>query len=340
MSKTNLRTWIGRAALYGTLYGAVRTAARRWRESRYRLTGRVVLITGGSRGLGLLLAREYARQGARLALVARSGAALERACDELRGRGADVIGVECDVSDPSSVSAMVDAVVARYGGVDVLVNDAGQIEVGPLESMTVRDFRDAMNTNFWGAFNVIHAAFRHLSRGEGRIVNISSVGGLVSVPHLLPYSASKFALQGFSLGLGIELARRGVRVVTVSPGLMRTGSPINASFKGDAAAELAWFSVADSLPLLSMSGERAARAIVRASRRGDPVLVLGLPAKLAALARGLFPSSVVRGSALVNRLLPSGTSRVKRTGSEIASRPPAWLTALSDRAAARNNELG
>lgn len=336
MPKTNLRTWIGAAALLGALH----TTARLWRESRYRLEGRVVLITGGSRGLGLLLAREYARHGARLALIARSGPALDRACDELRGRGADVIGVECDVSDPSSVSAMIDSVVAKYGRIDIVVNDAGQIEVGPLESMTVRDFRDAMNTNFWGAFNVIHAAYRHLTAGESRIVNISSVGGLVSVPHLLPYSASKFALQGFSIGLGIELAQRGIRVVTVSPGLMRTGSPENASFKGDAAAELAWFSVADSLPLLSMSGERAARAIVRASRRGDPLLVLGLPAKLAALAQGLFPSGVVRASTLVNRLLPAGASTVKRTGSDITARPPAWLTALSDRAAARNNELG
>jgi len=336
MSKTNLRTWIGAAALFAGLH----TAARRWRESRYDLRGRVVLITGGSRGLGLLLAREYARHGARLALTARSGSALERAGGELRERGVDVVTVECDVSDPRSVSAMIGSVVAEYGRIDVVVNDAGQIEVGPLESMTVRDFRDAMNTNFWGAFNVIHAAFRHLPKGEGRIVNISSVGGIVSVPHLLPYSASKFALQGFSLGLGVELARRGVRVITVAPGLMRTGSPINASFKGDAEAELAWFSVADSLPLLSMSGERAARAIVRASRRGDPLLVLGLPAKLAAIAQALMPSSVAHASALVNRWLPTGTSTDKRAGSEVEARAPAWLTALGDRAAARNNELG
>ena len=89
-------------------------------------------------------------------------------------------------------------------------------EVGPLESMTVRDFREAMNTNFWGAFNVIHAAFRHLRPGESRIVNISSIGGLVSVPHLLPYSASKFALQGFSLGLRQELEGAGGVDVTAA----------------------------------------------------------------------------------------------------------------------------
>jgi NAD(P)-dependent dehydrogenase (short-subunit alcohol dehydrogenase family) len=336
MAKKKLNTWIGAVGLYA----ALQTATRRWRESRYSLSGRVVLITGGSRGLGLLLAREYAQRGARLALVARSAPALDRACDELRRRGAQVIGVVCDVSDPPSVFAMVDSVVAKYGRIDVLVNDAGQIEVGPLESMTARDFREAMNTNFWGAFNVIHAAFRHLRPNESRIVNISSVGGLVSVPHLLPYSASKFALTGFSLGLRHELARQGIPVVTVAPGLMRTGSPINAAFKGDTAAEYAWFSVADSLPLLSMSGERAARAIVRASQRGDALLVLGLPAKLAALAQALFPGVVAHASALVNRLLPEGASTAAQTGKAITERPPAWLTALSDQAAAQNNELG
>jgi NAD(P)-dependent dehydrogenase (short-subunit alcohol dehydrogenase family) len=336
MAKKKLNTWISAVGLFA----ALQTATRRWRESRYSLSGRVVLITGGSRGLGLLLAREYARRGAHLALVARSGPALERACDELRERGAQVIGVACDVSDPQSVFAMVDSVIAKYGRIDVLVNDAGQIEVGPLESMTARDFRAAMDTNFWGAFNVIHAAFPHLrGGGESRIVNISSVGGLVSVPHLLPYSASKFALQGFSLGLRQELARQGIPVVTVAPGLMRTGSPINAAFKGDTAAEYAWFTVADSLPLLSMSGERAARAIVRASQRGDALLVLGLPAKLAALAQAIFPNTVAQASALVNRLLPEGTSTATQTGATIADRPPAWLTALTDRAAAQNNEL-
>jgi NAD(P)-dependent dehydrogenase (short-subunit alcohol dehydrogenase family) len=319
---------------------AATALVRRWRERRYSLAGRVVLITGGSRGLGLLLAREYARRGARLALCARDSAALERACAELRSRQVDVLGIPCDVSDEARVSDMIQRVFQHFGRIDLVVNGAGQIEVGPLDAMTVRDFRAAMDTNFWGAFNVIHAALPHLVPGEGRIVNISSIGGLISVPHLLPYSASKFALTGFSLGLAMELSAKGIRVVTVCPGLMRTGSPINAHFKGDSAAEYAWFSVADSLPLLSIGGERAARAIVRASRRGDRLLVLGLPAKLAAIAQGLFPGAIVSASSAVTRLLPQGTGKRVHTGAAIDERPPAWLTALSDRAAARNNELG
>lgn len=333
--KTSWRT----VAAATTAYATVRWAVRRWRASRYALAGRVVLITGGSRGLGLLLAREYARQGAALVLAARDASELERACMELRNNGAQVIGVPCDVTRKPDVFALIETVITYYGKLDIVVNDAGRVEVGPVQAMTVTDFENAMNTNFWGAFNVINAALPELARSGGRIVNISSVGGLVSVPHLVPYSASKFALTGLSLGLGVELARKGIVVVTVCPGLMRTGSPVNALFKGDSSAEYAWFSVADSLPLLSISGERAARAIVSASRRGDAILRLGVPAKLAGIINGLFPALVARASAQVVRWLPQAEDTKARRGADVEHRPAAWLTSLGDKAAVMNNEL-
>lgn len=319
-------------------YAAFRLALGRWRESRYSLRGRVVLITGGSRGLGLLLAREYARQGAKLVITARDGVALERARAELASRGAEVLAITADVAEPLEVERLIDDVRARYERLDVVVNVAGRIEVGPLESMQRQDFENALRTNFWGAYNVNQAALPELERVGGRIVNVASIGGLLSVPHLLPYSASKFALTGYSLGLGMELGRRGVRVITICPGLMRTGSPRNATFKGDHAAEYAWFGVADSTPLLSMSGERAARAIVRACRRGDPFVVLGLPAKLAALGQGLMPRTMTRISAGIARALPQSTDVSARRGAELEP-PPSWLTRASDRAAHENNQL-
>jgi len=314
-------------------------AARRWRESRYSLAGRVVLITGGSRGLGLMLAREYARHGARLVLAARDSATLEAARSELAAAGAEVIAVPCDVGNRGDVADLIETVIERCGRIDVVVNDAGRIEVGPAWAMTATDFEHAMKTNFWGAFNVVNASLPHLLPGESRIVNISSIGGLISVPHLLPYSASKFALTGFSLGLAAELAPKGIRVTTVCPGLMRTGSPVNASFKGDAASEHAWFDVADSLPLLSMSGPRAARAIVRASRRGATLLKLGWSAKLAAVVNALWPTAIVRASAIAVRLLPKGEDTRAHRGGDVERKTPEWLTALSDRAALANNEL-
>jgi NAD(P)-dependent dehydrogenase (short-subunit alcohol dehydrogenase family) len=321
-------------------YVAVRSAARRWQQSRYSLDNRVVLITGGSRGLGLVLAREYAARGSKLVLVARDQETLEKARQELADAKADVLAISCDVGNEADVAAMVASAIERFGRIDVVVNVAGQIEVGPVQSMTVADFKAMMDTNFWGAFNVLNAALPHLKPRESRIVNVSSIGGLISLPHLLSYSASKFALTGFSLGLRTELAQKQIPVVTVCPGLMRTGSPANAKFKGDHSAEFAWFSVADSLPLLSMKAERAARAIVRASQRGDILLVLGMPAKLAALANGLFPAGVARASSVVARLLPRSVDTETRRGAVIDRTAPGWLLAASDRAAMQNNEVG
>lgn len=161
----------------------------------------------------------------------------------------------------------------------MLVNCAGQIEVGPLDAMSLDDYDGAMRTNFYGALHTAMAVVPSMrARKSGRIVNISSVGGLVAVPHLLPYTASKFALTGLSLGMRAELAQYGIRVVAVCPGLMRTGSPVNVRYKGDAEAEFAWFKVADSLPLLSMNAARAARRIATATQTGEARVILTVAA--------------------------------------------------------------
>jgi NAD(P)-dependent dehydrogenase (short-subunit alcohol dehydrogenase family) len=187
-----------------------------------------VLIFGGSRGLGLTMARELAVQGARLALAARDQNELTRARAEL-ARHTSVIVLPCDVRRREEVETAVSRTVEYFGGLDVLINDAGVIQVGPLDHVSIEDFEDAMGTHFWGPLYGTCAARPHLRRSDSaRIVNISSIGGQVSVPHLLPYSASKFALVGLSEGLHAELAREGILVTTVSPGLMRTGSTYNA----------------------------------------------------------------------------------------------------------------
>jgi NAD(P)-dependent dehydrogenase (short-subunit alcohol dehydrogenase family) len=329
--------WLGLAAI-GWL--GARSLARRAR--RLELAGAVVIVTGGSRGLGLALAREFGRLGARVAVGARDPNALLRAREDLVGRGVDAVTVPCDVTRPAEIEALVGAVVERWGRIDVLVNNAGVIDVGPLDAMTLDDFERAMATNFWAALHGTLAVLPVMrEQGGGRIVNVASIGGKLSVPHLLPYSASKFALVGLSEGLRSEL-RDGVLVTTVCPGLMRTGSPRNASFKGRHRAEYAWFSIADSLPGVSMDVDRAARQIVRACRDGVAEVVLSPPAKLAATLHGLAPGLVAQALGLVNRLLPGpggiGTRGVPghESGSALA---PSWLTALGDEAARRYNQV-
>jgi short-subunit dehydrogenase len=325
----------------GALLGA-RAAVRRWREYDFR--GKSVLITGGSRGLGLVLARELAREDARVAICARNTDELERARRDLVRRGApQVLAVPCDVTDRTQVNELVSVVDDRFGQIDVLINNAGVIQVGPVEVMTVEDYEEAMKTHFWGPLYATLAVLPQMrKRRRGRIVNISSIGGKISVPHLVPYSASKFALVGLSEGLRAELQKDGVVVTTVCPGLMRTGSPRNAIFKGQHRAEYAWFSISDALPVTSMQAERAARQIIEAVRRGDAEVVLSIQAQLAVKFHGLFPGMTTDLLGLVNRLLPSsggiGRRRARGKDSE-SSLAPSLLTALSDRAAERNNEL-
>ncbi|HET7617646.1 MAG TPA: SDR family oxidoreductase [Vicinamibacterales bacterium] len=307
-------------------------------------TDRVVVITGGSRGLGLVLARQFADEGARLCLLARDPGELLRAREELEARGAAAMTVRCDVRRRGDVRAAVDAIVEQWGGVDVLVNNAGVIQVGPFEHMTHEDFENAMATHFWGPLNLmleVVPIMRH--RGFGRIVNISSIGGRIAVPHLGPYSASKFALVGLSDSARSELSRHGIRVTTVAPGLMRTGSPMNAQMKGRHRAEYAWFAIADSIPGLSIDAERAASQILDACRHGDAELTITPQAKLAVMANAVAPGAVARAMAIVSRLLPPPTGMsgdVMRKGRESESRwAPSLATRLSDRAAVANNEV-
>lgn len=324
---------------------AVAAIARRRRMQRaIDFADRTVLIFGGSRGLGLVMARELAEEGARVVLAARDPETLERAGVDIAARGGRVMTMICDVTDRRQVETTIDDVVASHGRIDVLVNDAGIIGVGPFDHMTTRDFERAMDTHFWGPLVAIQAALPYMRRlGARRIVNISSVGGKVAVPHLLPYTASKFALTGLSEGLRAELAREGFFVTTVCPGLMRTGSSYNASFKGQHKHEFAWFHLSASTPGLSIDATRAARRIVDACRHGDATAFVTATSRLAVLFNALCPRTMARVMSLTNRLLPGPSDTegdISRTGWESMSRfVPSRLTRLSDRATAMNNEL-
>jgi NAD(P)-dependent dehydrogenase (short-subunit alcohol dehydrogenase family) len=200
---------------------------------RTDLRGKVVLITGGSRGLGLALAREFAARGCHLILCARNWEDLARAKHDLDGHDVRVVTLVCDIRDQKQVNEAISQALAEFGRIDILVNNAGTIRVGPIRTMTIEDFEQAMDVMFWGMVYMTLAVLPHFEqRGFGNIVNITSIGGKVSVPHLVPYSCAKFAAVAFSEGLRTELNDSGVKVVTIAPGLMRTGSFLNAFFKG------------------------------------------------------------------------------------------------------------
>jgi NAD(P)-dependent dehydrogenase (short-subunit alcohol dehydrogenase family) len=321
-------------------------AARALRARRaIQFAGTTVVIFGGSRGLGLALAREFAREHAHVVLAARDEAELARAAADVASQGGSVTTIACDLEDRGQVERTIQRIVHDRGSIDVLVNNAGIIQVGPMEHMTLEDFEHAMKTHFWGPLVAIRAALPHMRvpGGARRIVNISSIGGKVAVPHLLPYSASKFALTGLSEGLRSELGREGFAVTTVCPGLMRTGSTYNAMFKGQHRREFAWFHIANATPGFSIAAHRAARRIVDACRHGDPELVLTPGAQLAAFANGVSPSLTARALSLANWLLPRAgdeTGNRARSGWQSVSRyVPSAVTRLADRATIEHNEL-
>jgi short-subunit dehydrogenase len=307
---------------------------------RFSFGGRVVMITGGGRGLGLVLARRFAAEGARLVLVGRDEEELRRAQDELRKCGVAVRTIVADVTVADAAERAMAETMQAFGRLDVLVNNAGIIVVGPLESMTEEDYTRAMGTHFWGPLRFMRAALPHLARTRGRIVNICSVGGKIAVPHLATYSASKFALAGLSDAFRAEVASLGVKVTTVFPGLMRTGSHIRAQFKGRQSREYAWFALGSATPLSSMSATRAGRKIVKACRRGTPQLVLSLQARGAVLASSLFPNAFARAMRWMARALPSGTGNGETRPGWLArnSFPPAAVMELAERASLANNE--
>ncbi|MGI8669040.1 MAG: SDR family NAD(P)-dependent oxidoreductase [Aridibacter sp.] len=325
----------------GVLYAAKKLIDR---TKDINLKDKVVLITGGGRGLGLVLARRFAEEGAKIAICSREKVELEDAKRELETKGAEVFSTVCDVTDEASAKLMVEEVRNYFGHIDVLVNNAGVIQVMPLENAEKRDFEEALNTHFWGVYYVTNAVLPEMKeRGEGRIVNISSVGGKVAIPHLLPYSTSKFALAGYSEGLRAELLKDGIYVTTVCPGLMRTGSPRQTTIKGKHELEYAWFKIGDSLPLISVSAEYAANEIVNATKRGDAEIIISLPARILAGFKGIFPDTTADIMSLVNLILPKanhqgGNKRLKGKDAESAFSNN-FLTTLTDEAAVKNNEM-
>lgn len=312
--------------------------------------GLTAVVTGGSRGLGFLMARQLLSRGCDVVLLARDAAELDRAVGKLtRARGCVVRGVVCDVRDGAAVRECFAEIARPHGRLDIVIANAGIIQVGPAESLGAEGFRDAMDAIFRGALNTALAALPYLRRSPagGRLALVGSVGGLLAVPHLLPYSCAKSAVAALAEGLHAEEAAHGVTVTGVHPGLMRTGSHLHARFGGDRRREYAWFQALAGAPVLSMNAERAAERIVSAVQRRRSRIVLTPAAKLGAVAHGVAPVFTTRLLSAVSRLLPrdggSGTAEGLRIEAE--EQPPARrlrgvLGVLNERAAGRFNQRG
>lgn len=324
-----------KAAQLGLAAGALAMIGRSQRKDSF--AAKNVIITGGSRGLGLALARQLVREGARVSLIARDAEELERARQILTFEfpKAQVLVHACDITKEEQMAAAFSATYTRWGSIDMLINNAGSILVGPFDALQRQDFEAQMELHLYAVITAVKAVLPHFrARRAGRIVNISSMGGKVAVPHMLPYDTSKFALAGFSQGLTAELSRENISVTTVYPTLMRTGSPIQAVFKGDHEKEFAWFASGDYFPGVSMSAAVAAKKILEAARERRAELV---PTGLGQLRLGVgvvFPELMAFTMAFMNRLLPRGRSLRYQTGASSRGKfdQAKWNKFLRDKA--------
>lgn len=314
-------------------------------QRRIRFTDSVAVITGGARGLGLEIARELGREGARLVLLSHHTDELDRARAALAPDAAAVHTIVCDVGQAEQAESAMAEVVERFGRIDILINGAGIMQIDPLEHMSREDFEAAMDVHLWASFHTMMAVLPSMRRqGGGRIVNISSLGGVL--PHAAPYRASSFALVGLSDALRAELARRDIHVTTVCPNRVRTGSHDagDAGIRGRHQVAMAWLAICNASPLASVSVRRAARRVVDACRHGDAYLGIGIPARVAEVANALFPGLTADVMSLLARVLPApqaaGELEDGRPAWESRSRlAPSLLALWSDAAFARNNEM-
>jgi short-subunit dehydrogenase len=334
-----VKTFWRAAALAGGGALAAAAVAKHLRRPKLNLAGKVVLITGGSRGFGLALASRFGRMGCRLALCARDPEELERAAARLSSHASEVKVFPCDLSRAEEIPQLIERVVREMGDLNGLVNNAGLIQVGPAQAMIPEDYDDAMKLMFWAPLHCIDAALPHFRRqGGGFVVNVASIGGKVSVPHLLPYCCAKFALAGLSEGLTHELAGENIQVLTVAPGLMRTGSHIRASFRGDHHREYNWFALSGNAPVLSMEPDKAARKVVDALRNGRREIILTLPANILARLHGLAPDLMGQALTIACAALPhwKGLATGRSEGASIQAEHRSGLTGRMTDLAGRN----
>ena len=269
-------------------------------------SSKTAVITGAGSGIGRALALELARQGASVAICDLDPAGLKETARLLEPLGSPSMATELDVSDLDAVRDWVAQVVARFGSVHQVYSNAGTAHVGPVTVATYDDLRRVMDTNFWGSVYVIREFLPHLiESGDGHIVQISSIFGVVAAPWLAGYDASKFAVRGFAEALRTELLAQHhpVRMTVVHPGGVRTPIMQNSTAspgEGKATLEKAFQFLTLSSP------EGAAKGILRAVRFHRPRVMIGPDAKVADLAQRVGGSSYERVASLAARyLLPS-----------------------------------
>jgi short-subunit dehydrogenase len=262
-------------------------------RSIYAFEGRTAVITGAASGIGRALAIALARKGAALALVDRDEAGLRETQALVEGVSNRAISTHVlDVTSAAAVAALPEAVLAAHPGVDVLINNAGVAVGGTFEQVDERDFEWLFEINFWGVVRMTRAFLPLLRRSDdAALVNVSSIFGIIAPPGQTAYSASKFAVRGFTMALKNELSGTNVFVATVHPGGVATSIAANARLPKSISEQETLKQKKLWQRMLTMSPDEAAAIIVRGIERRKSRILVGKDARFAAAAERLAPVS-------------------------------------------------
>lgn len=246
---------------------------------------KVVIITGGSSGIGKALAAEFGRHGSKIVITGRKQEALDAAADELRKDGIEVLAVRGDVSREEDNEQMAREAVERFGRIDILINNAGISMRALFEDVDLDVVKKVMDINFYGVLYATKYCLPEIIRNKGSVVGISSIAGFRGLPARTGYSASKFALQGFLEVLRTEMLYKGVHVLTACPGF--TASNIR---KTALTADGSQQNESPRKEEKMMSAAECARHIYRATRKRKKYLILTFQGKMTVFLNKWFPA--------------------------------------------------
>lgn len=245
---------------------------------------KVVVITGGSSGIGKALAEKFGSHGARVAITGRKKEALEETLNELKARGVEVIALQSDVSREEDVRRMAEAVIETFGRIDILINNAGISMRAAFKEVELDVIRKVMDINYWGAVYATKYCLAEILKNKGSVIGISSIAGFRGLPGRVGYSSSKFALQGFLEALRTELLPTGVHVLTACPGftasnIRKTSLTANGTAQGESPRQ----------ENKMMTAEACAAIIYRATVKRKKYAIMTLQGKLTVFLNKWFP---------------------------------------------------
>jgi len=253
------------------------------------LQGKVVIVTGASSGIGLACARALAKQGAKVVIAARSVDKLAQIEEELKNQGTEILSVAVDVTSEEDCRILVEKTVGRFGGIDVLINNAGISMRAMFVDLDLNVLKRLMDVNFWGAVYCTKYALPYILKNRGSVVGVSSIAGFKGLPARTGYSASKFALYGFLDTLRVEYLRQGLHVMVIAPGftssnIRRTALSADGSCQGESPREEGKM----------MSAEKVADHLIKGILHKKRTVILTAEGKAVMFLKSFFPALLDR----------------------------------------------